>query len=267
MLVSHESPLELLDLSRSYNDYDYALVHLFSQHPKYLEFFKKSKEMGRKILLDNSMFELKEAFETSQFAKWILEIHPDEFVVPDVYGVAEKTMENFESWLKDYSDIPGKKIGVVHGQTYQEIIDCYLYMAEHADKIAISFDCPYLMTTGHSLTMNPTRWHILMEGRRHLIKDLIIDGFWKPHKLHHLLGCALPQEFGAYIDMDVRGIESIDTSSPIVAGLHNIRYHEHGMNDKITTLLSDLIDAKVNEEMWSDISYNIQMFKIINKIK
>lgn len=264
MLVSHETPIELLEVSKCYNDYDYCLVHLLPQEPKYLEFFKKSKELGRRILLDNSMFELKEAFNTEQFAKWVCEIQPYEYIVPDVYIDSEKTMENFESWLKTYKDLPGKKIGVVQGKTYQEFVDCYLYMAEHADKIAISFDNPYFMTTGFSLCMNPTRWHILMDARRRLINNLQLDGLWKAQKPHHLLGCALPQEFGSYTR--INGIESIDTSNPIIAGIHGVRYTETGVDDKITILLADLINAKITEQMKEDIFFNVKMFRKINHI-
>lgn len=264
MLVSHETPIELLEVSKCYNDYDYCLVHLLPQESKYLDFFKKSKELGRRILLDNSMFELKEAFDADLFANWIQEIQPYEYIVPDVYTDAEKTMSNFESWMLKYKNLPGKKIGVVQGKTYQEFVDCYLFMAAHADKIAISFDNQYLMTTGYSLSMNPTRWHILMEGRRHLIRDLNIDGFWKINKPHHLLGCALPQEFSFY--QNIAGIESIDTSNPIIAGMHGVRYGENGVDDKITILLADLINAKVSEQMKEDIFFNIKMFKKINHI-
>ena len=42
MLVSHESPISILEESKEYNDYDYALVHLFETHPEYYEFFKNS---------------------------------------------------------------------------------------------------------------------------------------------------------------------------------------------------------------------------------
>ena len=31
MLISHESPISMLEKSRDYNDYDYALVHLFEE--------------------------------------------------------------------------------------------------------------------------------------------------------------------------------------------------------------------------------------------
>jgi hypothetical protein len=264
MLVSHETPLELLDISRTYNDYDYCLVHLLPLHPKYLEFYKKSGEMGRRILLDNSMFELKEAFNADEFAKWVLDIKPTEYIVPDIFSNSKRTIENFENWLNKYNDLPGKKIGVIQGSTYQEIADCYLYMSEYADKIAISFDNQYLMTTGFTREKNPTRWHTLMEGRKLLVSNLIIDNVWNFDKPHHLLGCALPQEFIEYERME--NIESIDTSNPIIAGMHGIRYSETGINDKVPTLLADLIETKITDKMWEDISYNIKMFKTINHI-
>ena len=34
-LISHEVPLSLLEMSRWFNDYDYALVHLFEDYPHY----------------------------------------------------------------------------------------------------------------------------------------------------------------------------------------------------------------------------------------
>jgi len=64
MLVSHESPISMLDASRKYNDYDYALVHLFEKYPEYYNFFKISLNLGREVLLDNSIFELGEAFDS-----------------------------------------------------------------------------------------------------------------------------------------------------------------------------------------------------------
>ena len=68
MLVSHESPISMLEKSRDYNDYDYALVHLFESHPKYYDFFKESLLMDRDVLLDNSIFELGEAFDNAKAA-------------------------------------------------------------------------------------------------------------------------------------------------------------------------------------------------------
>ena len=59
MKIAHESPLQLLEPSRQYNDYDYALVHLFEDGPKeYYDFFVKSLEQDRKVILDNSIFDV-----------------------------------------------------------------------------------------------------------------------------------------------------------------------------------------------------------------
>ena len=40
ILVSHESPISILDQSVAYNDFDYALVHLFEKSPEYYDFFR-----------------------------------------------------------------------------------------------------------------------------------------------------------------------------------------------------------------------------------
>lgn len=264
MQVSHESPLALLEESRSYNDYDYCLVHLLPQYPQYLNFFKESKEMGRKILLDNSMFELREAFNPDKFAEWIQIIKPDEYIVPDVFADAPKTMDNFISWNKKYSNLPGKKIGVVQGRTYQAMVDCYQFMSEHADKIAISFECPHFFDIGLCTNPNFTKWHIFMSGRQKFIRNLYLDGIWDISKPHHLLGCALPQEFKVY---SWKSIESIDTSNPVVAGMHDLRYNDHGLDDKISHKLVDLLESEVSEEQLECIKYNIQKFREINRIQ
>ena len=70
MLVSHESPIAILEESKSYNDYDYALVHLFESQPEYYSFFKQSLLAGREVLLDNSIFELGEAFDPKKYIRY-----------------------------------------------------------------------------------------------------------------------------------------------------------------------------------------------------
>lgn len=264
MLVSHESPLALMDQSLSYNDYDYCLVHLLPQHSNYLNFFLNSKKNGRRILLDNSMFELRTAFQADIFAEWVNKILPYEYIVPDVFNDYNKTIESFNDWLKLYNNLPGKKIGVIQGKTYKEMVTCYKYMSSFADKIAISFEAEYFHNRGYSTDSNACHWHHLMCGRINFIKDLIRDGIWAWNKPHHLLGSTLPQEFKEY--NGIVNIESIDTSNPVVAGLHNVRYNDDGLHDKITTKLADLIEANVSEENWNNISFNIKRFREINKI-
>lgn len=264
MLVSHESPLQLLEESKSYNDYDYCLVHLLSKYPEYLKFFKDSVKSGRRVLLDNSLFELKEAFRPDLFASWVDALRPFEYVVPDVYTDADATIANFESWLKNYGDLPGRKIGVVHGKSYMDYVKCYKYMTSHADKIAFSFDNPFLESIGYSDREGHTRWHILAEARQRLIGQLILDNIWDNTMPHHLLGCSLPQEFLPYGMLC--NIESIDTSNPVVAGIMGIPYGPDGLHDKVTILLADLIEANLSDNEIELIYQNIEMFRKINNI-
>jgi len=258
MLVSHETPISFLDESREYNDYDYALVHLFETDPEYYNFFKVSKTLGREVLLDNSIFELGKAFDPKKFAKYIKELEPTYYVVPDVLEDSRETVSSFHKFRMDYAGLPGLKIGVVQGKTYQELVECYKYMADNADYIAISFDYSWYQT----ITYCCPSW-ILDEqskGRKRLINMLIEDGIWDHSKPHHLLGCSLASEFKHY--KHIESIRSLDTSNPVVAGILNKRYYKDiGLFEKPSVLLAELINAELNEEQERDILYNVNEFK------
>ena len=171
MLVSHESPISILEESKTYNDYDYALVHLFEEYPEYYNFFVESLKQGREVILDNSIFELGVAFEQQEFAKWIEKLNPTFYIVPDVLEDADATMHSFEMWNKDFSDMRGLKIGAVQGKNYRELVECYRYMVTNADLIAISFDYSYYDITGYG-SIKEQRW---MDGRKKFITAPIND--------------------------------------------------------------------------------------------
>ena len=90
ILISHESPITLLPQSLFYNDYDYALVHLFEKYPEYYNFFRESVAIGRHVLLDNSIFELGEAFDMEKFCNWVIELEPTEYIIPDILDDADE---------------------------------------------------------------------------------------------------------------------------------------------------------------------------------
>jgi hypothetical protein len=264
MLVSHETPISFLKESKSYNDYDYALVHLFETHPEYYSFFKSSLLEGREVLLDNSIFELKEAFDPAKFAKYVEELKPTYFIVPDVLEDAMGTVESFNAFREQYNGLPGMWIGAIQGKTYDEIVECYRYMESFADYIAISFDFSWYQQIGqsHSLKTEYAKLERMCDGRKKLINMLIADGIWNHKKPHHLLGCSLAQEFKAYTDLP--SIRSVDTSNPVVGGILNKRYiKDIGLREKPSVLLADLIDHEVTSEQAEDIIYNTTQFKHI----
>lgn len=262
ILVSHESPITILQDSKSYNDYDYALVHLFTSHPNYYEFFKQSLLEGRQVLLDNSIFELGKAFDADQYAKYVKELTPSFYIVPDVLEDGYATVKSFSDFVGKYPDLPGLKIGAVQGRTYDEIVDCYKYMSEYSDYVAISFDFSYYLISGRGKN-KLERW---CYGRQKLIKDLIDDGVWNWSKPHHLLGCSLAKEFRYYVDEEITNIRSCDTSNPVVAGIKGLRYNgDLGLTDKPSVKLAELIDHNVTADEMEDINHNTKSFKQILK--
>lgn len=256
--ISHETPLSMIEESLTYNDYDYALVHLFETHPEYLKYFKQAKAAGREVLLDNSIFELGKAFDSKKFAEYVKELEPTYYIVPDVLEDGYETMIGFNKFVKENEDLPGLKIGVVQGKSYDELVECYKYMSANADYIAISFDYSYYIATGIGKT-ELERWS---SGRQRFIRDLIRDGYWNWQKPHHLLGCSLATEFGHY--NDIRNIRTIDTSNPIVAGIKELRYNgDLGLQEKPSIKLADLIDHEVTDTEKETIYYNITEFRNI----
>ena len=267
MLVSHESPINFLEESKQYNCYDYALVHLFETHPEYYNFFKRSLADGREVLLDNSIFELGKSFDPKKYRKWAEELNPTFYIVPDVLEDSIATMESWTKFMLDGAPaIDALKIGVIQGDTYQELVDCYKFMVDNADYIAISFDYEWYERVSLS---NRTRREGQLDrwcaGRQHLIERLMDDGIWDKTRPHHLLGASLAREFGAYVSFaDEMNIRSIDTSNPVVAGLTNNRYVAGlGLNHKPSVMLADLISTVVDEDQAEDILFNTSEFKKI----
>lgn len=258
MLVSHESPISMLELSKKYNDYDYALVHLFDNYPQYFNFFKQSLKEGRIVYLDNSIFELGKSFNPERFAQYCYElgtINPDNFwyIVPDVLEDSLNTINNF----KDFNyKIQGNSIGVAQGADLESFLHCFEFMKENADMVAISFDYSFYVTDS---TKN--KFVNCKLGRQKLIKFLDENNYLKDTKIH-LLGCGLPQEFKAY--KNIPEIISLDTSNPVVHALKGIMYTKDGLLTKDTQKLIELLEAKPSVQQIEAVIKNTRMFKEIN---
>ena len=257
--IAHEAPKGIFDDIQKLTDYDYALVHLLEEDEEYLKLFEKAIKKGREVILDNSIFELEEAFEAERFALWVQRLKPTWYIVPDALENAEKTMLQAADWFKNYSHVPGKSIGVVQGKNYQEIRDCYRAMDEIAnvDMIAISFDYSYYRES----VPHPNKYVSWMLGRVKLLGDLVRDDIINKDKPHHLLGCGLPQEFNFYKHADYNFIYSLDTSNPVVHGIKNIPYGPEGLWSKESQKLHELIDYPLENLDINLILDNIKRFR------
>lgn len=256
--IGHEAPKSIFKQVQKVTDYDYALVHLFEEDKEYYNLFVDAIAEGREVILDNSIFELEEAFDADRFAHWIKELRPDWYIVPDALEDGLKTMIQMATWNEKYRDLPGKKIGVVQGKNYNQIAACYEYMDKIAnvDMIAISFDYSYYEET----FPHPNKYMSWAMGRAKLLGDLLRDGVINVEKKHHLLGVGLPIEGKMYRHYD--WIYSMDTSNPVVAAIKNIRYEENfGLYMKESQKLFELINYPKSEIILELLQYNINEFK------
>lgn len=258
MKISHEVPIDLLEKSKKFNDYDYCLLHLTYSHPQYKQFYIDSIKEGRRVLLDNSLFELGDALTNEQLAQGVRDIKPTWYVVPDCLNDCEKTIERFRKFKETYTDLPGLSIGVVQGSTIDELIECYKYMSENAHKIAIPFDSKGF----ECLSNSEDKLEKWCEGRPKFIKLLMDRGVWNFNKAHHLLGCSYAREFSNEI-YTCLNVESVDTSNPVVAGLKGLIYTSNGLYTKPSVKLCELIDADVSDQQLSLIYYNVEKFREI----
>lgn len=260
--IAHEAPLEIFNDIQSLTDYDYALVHLFEENEEYWKKFKEAASKGREIILDNSIFELEEAFDAEKFDKWVNKLKPTWYIVPDALEDTDRTIMQMEDWNdKDLGYKGSGKIGVVQGKTYDEIVDCYNYMNKEADvdMIAISFDYSYYTKS----VPHANKYVSWMLGRVKLLGDLLKDGVINKDKPHHLLGCGLPQEFSFYRHSDYDWIYSLDTSNPVVHGIKGIEYGVEGLWSKESQKLHELMKSKISIEQFTTIKDNIFNFRRI----
>ena len=264
MRVSHEVPLNLLNASPNFNHYDYCLPHLLDKYESYKEYFLEARKQGRYIIMDNSLHELGEAYNTERLLHWIEVLKPDEFIVPDVWEDMESSINNAAEWtqIKIHKDV--LKVAVVQAKSIEEATECYLkYRALGYRKIAFSYGAKYYA----ELIPHPNRAIATALGRVHVVSKLYNDDVISKHDRVHLLGCAVPQEFIYYKDMPF--IETIDTSNPIMAGIEKTKYNVWGLDEKPKTRIDDVMEMSTEDlnRKWVTIYNNIMDFKLINNIK
>ena len=261
MKLSHEVPFCLLEKSREFNDYDYCLPHLLDQSPDYREYFRKSKTMGRYIIMDNSLHELGEAYDTDRLLYWVNELKPDEFIVPDVWEDCEGSVENALKWTKIELPEETTKVVVVQAKNEEEALTCfYSYLNYGYKKIAISYGASWY----NKICPHPNKDLGKAIGRFTFVNGLYHqDRIPKDVKLH-LLGTSWPAEFGMY--KNIPEIETIDTSNPIMAGIEGDRYDQLGCISKPLTNMNKIQDIDLDSIDLNIINHNIKQFRKINKL-
>ena len=260
MKISHEVPLFLLEDSKRFNDYDYALVHLLDEDQDYVNYFIQAKQQGRYIILDNSLHELGEAYHDSGLLYWIEKLRPNEFIVPDVWQDANASIVNARKWAQIELPKEVTKVAVVQAKGIREAITCYqTYKDLGYKKIAFSYGANYYLD--HSSHPNKNLAKAL--GRIEIVSRLYNSKIINHTDRVHLLGCQVPQEFSWYKDMPF--IETIDTSNPIMATIDGLSYTPTGLIEKPKANMNDHFYMSADEMDFDLLDHNINSFKKLIK--
>ena len=186
-------------------------------------------------------------FPEDEYAKYIQELQPTWYVLPDKRDDGFGTIDVVNEWFKNHKDLSGKTIGVVHGHTFDEMQMCYNHLDGVCDKLAFSFESWWFdYAKENNIPISNIRYEI--------IKHLNIN----TNKPHHLLGCILPNEFKLW--KDISWIETIDTSAPITNAIEN-KLIQPEMTEKPKTTIHGSFTLDYSEEISNRMIHNTGLFK------
>ena len=257
--ISHETPFCLLEESLKFNDYQYALPHLLESNEEYRNHFLKCKEMGVEIYLDNSLHELGYAMDNETLLKWVDILKPSTLFIPEVWEDYAASVRNAKQWATVKMPANTTKVAVVQAKSFYEALLCVqAYKDLGYKKIAFSYGASYY----NDICPHPNKDLGKAIGRYMVIYELYKQNTLTKFDRVHLLGTASPIEFGMYKNIEC--IESIDTSSPIMAAIGEMPYTKMGLHMKPLANMNKHQDMSldfVNEDL---VEYNVEMFRRIN---
>jgi len=261
MKISHETPRCLLEQSKKFNDYQYALPHLLEADEIYRNHFLQCRDEGIEIYLDNSLHELGASLNNDILLKWINILKPSNFFIPDVWEDQEQSIKNAIEWSTIETPNETTKVAIVQAKSFEEAKHCYQeYKRLGYKKVAFSYGASYY----NYISGNGGDYGKAF-GRYLLIKEFYNKNIFDKGDRIHLLGCSLPQEFGWYNRLDF-SIESIDTSNPVMAAIEGWRYTENGLKLKPKLNMNITFETPFNLVNGDLIHYNVKQFRKINKL-
>lgn len=220
-------PVDYLPLVQG-RPFHLVLAHMIKQNEQYREFYKSEAQNDATIVIDNSSYELGDAWATPEE---LIEIYkslesPDVYLMcPEVAFNAEKTSRAVEEFA---STVPSnvRLFGTVHGMAYDEVAACYKRVEAAVDYVGFSYRiwCSDLYVP----YSNKTTEKSLI--RLSLLRKLAEDGIINKDLPHHLLGITDPLEIVSQVLHP--WIKSCDSSTAYVHAKNDILFSERGFEGK-----------------------------------
>lgn len=244
------------------------LAHLLKD-PMYSAFYRKRKQAGDFIIIDNGAFEMGKPLDVDEYYRLVSEsgVVPDVVVAPDYPKCAwEKTVESTIKFVKEYGKyfdttktdimaVPQSEIGDYKGwiKAYSEfsLIDEVSFIGMSILGIPNAFRS--LTGTG-TISFNRIFASLYLKNNRIINMD----------KKHHYLGCDEPREL--LMQKEIGIAYSNDSSSAFWHAIHGIKFDSSSgslINGKIKIPVD--FDHTYNDEYNDDIMYNVNY--ILNMLK
>ncbi len=250
MKISHEIPKQLFPYHDLISDYPYVLGHLMNQDKEYHEFYKEKVKNSSYSILDNSAFELgksidhKELFDLADYLK------PKVLVLPDTLHDQQATLDASIEFYRNYKlqlNVMGINcMGVVQGNSFSELEECITQY--------VNLGIPYIAIP----------YHCIKDADLHNVRAIFFKAIVGRINqcFIHFLGIENPSELLLYTREEKSKISSIDTSSPILCGIENIKYTEYGFKEnKPKVKLADSLDIILKDRQIEMICKNVELFK------
>jgi len=264
ILISHESPLCLLEESKKYNDYQYLLPYFYRRYPEYKKFMDGYQGL---LIADNGLFE-GETYTIQEQVQLIKETKCHVYIVQDSWNDSTTTLKDAKYWmgLKNSGVLEPKLnlMVVLQGKSFSEIELLY----RHCTDLGYRHFAFNHASVAYQNEVGSVEDPILKSkiGRIKLIKKLWDEGVIKEQHWIHLLGATDVTEFHYYNQALPGVVNSVDTSSPIIKGIEDGLYNEDNMKTKSINKMEKYFEKDLDLKTLDCIFDNIKTFrKIINK--
>lgn len=294
MQINCELPLSMIpEWNEKLNQYDLVLFHLFISNSEYKKYFtelrrKYTQKLSnapasiistRRMIMDNSAWEFMirgESHKPDMFRDAVKELGPDYFIIPDVLGNMDKTMDYVLSemhyWDQGYYGSHSYPIAVIQGNSVEEFWNCIQdYLKLGIKCVAVPYDIEFFRSYAHWGTLAEKVFRLVyniptltpdMEyalGRLEIIS--LLKSELQKFEYIHILGshCVLDKLFLNH-NPELR-IRSMDTSYPVKIALKKWPLFKEQYKPKI--VIDDIESKCLSPEIQDLIITNINTFKNI----
>lgn len=282
--ISHEFPNYFYknNFALSHTDYDYCLVHRYLEDKDYRRYMKESQVRSRTLVLDNSVYELKNAFSGDEYAKAIEDLGPTYYLLPDTFNDLYRNIETQLEFYNKYSkDLPGIPMSALQGETSSELVESFKILSHELPE-DVRFALPFGSAAfDNANNKDPMMYNSLIFGYTPMRMAVNRKKFLRLYnnvlrsRDFHLLGCKSIMEYDIWDDdYDKSFIKSTDTSLPVAYTLQtNLKFDDQNQYMSIgeSCISMDphffkpeyLIDKHFHDEVFStsNLDYNIDFFR------